>query len=145
MLMRLLGINPKLPPLSMILLIFFGLSFYLIDAIKKGLIVYIISNLIGIFSQLALLSILSFRRLKHDKSFKLINKINKASVLGLTMKRKFQLLTWSNARLERVLKAIKQETKKKGSNMGKIVRSRLTLATLHNRRNFDKRHARLKF
>ena len=33
---------------------------------------------------------------------KLINKINKASVLGLTMKRKFQLLTWSNARLERV-------------------------------------------
>ena len=45
---------------------------------------------------------------------KLINKINKASVMGLTMKRKFQLLTWSNARLERVLKAIKQETNKRG-------------------------------
>jgi|TARA_Y100000114_G_scaffold56612_1_gene51808 hypothetical protein len=44
----------------------------------------------------------------------LINKINKASVLGLTMKRKFQLLTWSNARLERVLKAIKQEQNKRG-------------------------------
>ena len=43
----------------------------------------------------------------------LINKINKASVLGLTMKRKFQLLTWSNARLERVLKAIKQEQNKR--------------------------------
>ena len=39
---------------------------------------------------------------------KLINKINKASVSGLTMKRKFQLLTWSNERLERVLKAIQQ-------------------------------------
>ena len=45
---------------------------------------------------------------------KLINKINKASVLGLTMKRKFQLLTWSNKRLERVLKAIKQEQNKRG-------------------------------
>ena len=44
----------------------------------------------------------------------LINKINKASVLGLTMKRKFQLLTWSNKRLERVLKAIKQEQNKRG-------------------------------
>tara|TARA_B100000085_G_scaffold188140_1_gene172069 strand:+ start:352 stop:516 length:165 start_codon:yes stop_codon:yes gene_type:complete len=44
----------------------------------------------------------------------LINKINKASVLGLTMKRKFQLLTWSNERLERVLKAIKQEQNKRG-------------------------------
>ena len=44
----------------------------------------------------------------------LINKINKASVLGLTMKRKFQLLTWSNARLERVLNAIKQEQNKRG-------------------------------
>ena len=54
------GNNPNLPPLSMILLIFFGLSFYLVDAIKKGLFVYIISNLIGIFSQLALLSILVF-------------------------------------------------------------------------------------
>ena len=45
---------------------------------------------------------------------KLINMINKASVMGLTMKRKFQLLTWSNARLERVLKAIKQEQNKRG-------------------------------
>jgi lipid-A-disaccharide synthase-like uncharacterized protein len=54
------GNNPNLPPLSMILLIFFGLSFYLIDAVKKGLTVYIISNAIGIFSQLALLSILVF-------------------------------------------------------------------------------------
>ena len=44
----------------------------------------------------------------------LINKINKASIMGLTMKRKFQLLTWSNSRLERVLKAIKQETNKRG-------------------------------
>jgi hypothetical protein len=44
----------------MILLLFFGLSFYLVDAIKKGLIVYIISNLIGIFSQLTLLAILVF-------------------------------------------------------------------------------------
>ena len=44
----------------------------------------------------------------------LINKINKASVLGLTMKRKFQLLTWSNARLERVLKAITQQQNKRG-------------------------------
>ena len=54
------GNDSNLPPLSMILLIFFGLSFYMIDAIKKGLIVYIISNMIGIFSQLALLSILVF-------------------------------------------------------------------------------------
>ena len=52
------GNDSNLPPLSLILLIFFGLSFYMIDAIKKGLIVYIISNMIGIFSQLALLSIL---------------------------------------------------------------------------------------
>ena len=44
----------------------------------------------------------------------LINKINKASVLGLTMKRKFQLLTWSNSRLERVLKAITQQQNKRG-------------------------------
>ena len=43
------GNNPNLPPLSMILLIFFGLSFYLIDAVKKGLIVYIISNAIEFF------------------------------------------------------------------------------------------------
>ena len=55
-----LGNDSNLPPLSMILLIFFGLSFYMIDAIKKGLIVYIISNMIGIFSQLALLSILVY-------------------------------------------------------------------------------------
>ena len=54
------GNDSNLPPLSMILLIFFGLSFYMIDAIKKGLIVYIISNMIGIFSQLALLSILVY-------------------------------------------------------------------------------------
>ena len=54
------GNDSNLPPLSMILLIFFGLSFYMIDAIKKCLIVYIISNMIGIFSQLALLSILVF-------------------------------------------------------------------------------------
>ena len=54
------GNDSNLPPLSMILLIFFGLSFYMIDAIKKGLIVYIISNMIGLFSQLALLSILVF-------------------------------------------------------------------------------------
>ena len=54
------GNDSNLPPLSMILLIFLGLSFYMIDAIKKGLIVYIISNMIGIFSQLALLSILVF-------------------------------------------------------------------------------------
>tara|TARA_B100000886_G_scaffold264709_1_gene189160 strand:- start:109 stop:273 length:165 start_codon:yes stop_codon:yes gene_type:complete len=44
----------------------------------------------------------------------LINKINKASIMGLTMKRKFQLLTWSNSRLERVLKAIKQQQNKRG-------------------------------
>ena len=44
----------------------------------------------------------------------LINKINKASIMGLTMKRKFQLLTWSNERLERVLKAIKQQQNKRG-------------------------------
>ena len=54
------GNDSNLPPLSMILLIFFGLSFYMIDAIKKGLIVYSISNMIGIFSQLALLSILVY-------------------------------------------------------------------------------------
>jgi hypothetical protein len=54
------GNDSNLPPLSMILLIFFGLSFYMIDSIKKGLIVYIISNMIGIFSQLALLSILVY-------------------------------------------------------------------------------------
>ena len=44
----------------------------------------------------------------------LINKINKASIMGLTMKRKFQLLTWSNSRLERVIKAIKQQQNKRG-------------------------------
>ena len=44
----------------------------------------------------------------------LINKINKASIMGLTMKRKFQILTWSNSRLERVLKAIKQQQNKRG-------------------------------
>ena len=44
----------------------------------------------------------------------LINKINKASIMGLTIKRKFQLLTWSNSRLERVLKAIKQQQNKRG-------------------------------
>ena len=44
----------------------------------------------------------------------LINKINKASIMGLTMKRKFQLLTWSNSRLERVLKVIKQQQNKRG-------------------------------
>ena len=44
----------------------------------------------------------------------LINKINNASIMGLSMKRKFQLLTWSNARLERVLKAITQQQNKRG-------------------------------
>ena len=43
---------------------------------------------------------------------KLINKISKASIMGLSIKRKFQLLTWSNSRLERVLKAIKQQQNK---------------------------------
>jgi uncharacterized membrane protein YdjX (TVP38/TMEM64 family) len=57
---NIVGTSTELPPLNMVLLLFFGLSFYLVDAIKKGLIVYIISNLIGIFSQLALLSILVF-------------------------------------------------------------------------------------
>ena len=45
---------------------------------------------------------------------KLINKINKASIMGLSIKRKFQLLTWSNSRLERVLKAIQLESNKGG-------------------------------
>ena len=57
---NIVGTSSDLPPLNMILLLFFGLSFYLVDAIKKGLIVYIISNLIGIFSQLTLLAILTF-------------------------------------------------------------------------------------
>ena len=57
---NIMGTSDELPPLNMILLLFFGLSFYLVDAIKKGLFVYIISNLIGIFSQLALLTILVF-------------------------------------------------------------------------------------
>jgi len=57
---NIVGTSSELPPLNMILLLFFGLSFYLVDAIKKGLIVYIISNLIGIFSQLTLLAILAF-------------------------------------------------------------------------------------
>jgi len=57
---NIVGTSSDLPPLNMILLLFFCLSFYLVDAIKKGLIVYIISNLIGIFSQLTLLAILTF-------------------------------------------------------------------------------------
>ena len=44
----------------------------------------------------------------------LIKKINNASIMGLSMKRKFQLLTWSNARLERVLKAITQQQNNRG-------------------------------
>ena len=51
---------------------------------------------------------------------KLINKINKASVSGLTMKRKFQLLTWSNERLERVLKAI-QQINRRGQKIQSII------------------------
>lgn len=46
----------------------------------------------------------------------IINKINKASIMGLTMKRKFQLLTWSDERLLRVLKAI-EETNAKGKKI----------------------------
>ena len=57
---NIMGTSDELTPLNMILPLFFGLSFYLVDAIKKGLFVYIISNLIGIFSQLALLTILVF-------------------------------------------------------------------------------------
>jgi|TARA_B110000444_G_C18788539_1_gene571262 hypothetical protein len=57
---NIVGNSNELPPLNMILLLFFGLSFYLIDSIKKGLVVYMISNCIGIFSQLTLLAILVF-------------------------------------------------------------------------------------
>ena len=51
---------------------------------------------------------------EENYSIIIINKINKASIMGLTMKRKFQLLTWSNSRLEKVLKAIKQQQNKRG-------------------------------
>jgi len=44
----------------------------------------------------------------------IINQISKYSVLGLSMKRKFQLLTWSTVRLEKALKSI--EKAKKGGH-----------------------------
>ena len=53
---HIMGTSKALPPLEMILLIFAGLAFYLADAIKRKLIVYIISNSIGFFSQLTLLT-----------------------------------------------------------------------------------------
>ena len=57
---HIMGTSKSLPPLEMILLIFFGLAFYLIDSIKRKLWVYIISNSIGFASQLTLLTIYTF-------------------------------------------------------------------------------------
>tara|TARA_A100001011_G_scaffold392958_1_gene481686 strand:+ start:863 stop:1126 length:264 start_codon:yes stop_codon:yes gene_type:complete len=57
---HIMGTSKTLPPLEMILLIFFGLAFYLVDSIKRKLWVYIISNSIGFASQLTLLTIYTF-------------------------------------------------------------------------------------
>ena len=48
----------------------------------------------------------------HMTKIKIINEINNLAINRLTMTRKFQLLTWKKERLERVLKAIRQERKK---------------------------------
>ena len=53
--LRLVDDSAPLPPLSMVLMLFFGLSLFLYYAIARRDLIYFVSNLIGALGQAALL------------------------------------------------------------------------------------------
>ena len=54
------GAETTLPPLSMVLMVWTGLGFYLARAIRHNDVVYIVSNGIGMFLNSALLAMIIF-------------------------------------------------------------------------------------
>lgn len=56
-----LGYSEKLPPMSMVLLVWTGLFLFLVRAIKQNDVLYIVSNAVGFFFNTLLLALIVFK------------------------------------------------------------------------------------